>query len=367
MLRLLAALTAALTVTLSAFAAAAEQPAAFDAAIFDAAVFDSVVARFAKDSQFSGVVLVADQGRPIYRQAFGLANREWSVPMTPGTRFRVASVTKTFTALLIMQAMQAGKLKPGTTVASVLPEYAQRSFAGVTIDQLLTYSSGLPTTDQTSGMGPYQQAATPKELIALWANGPLTNAPGEKFAYKNLDYLLLGRVLEAVEGTSFRSLLDQRIVQPLGLDDTGYLDSARLLPRLASAYFVDDDDKSGTLHPDLPYYPENYDAAGAMYSTADDLLKFDSALRTTRLLDPEHTARMLEPHEALGHVAYGFWVYPCSAAGEKTHCAERQGSILGSNALWLRDLDRGRSYIVLANDNRADLQKLKGLLLGLKP
>lgn len=327
-----------------------------------AASFATVVGDFAKASRFRGVVLVADHGKPVYRQAFGLANEEWRQPNTVRTRFRIASVTKTFTAVLVMQAVEAGRLHLDAPISTWLPAYADQPFAAVTVDELLTYASGLSDRDQTEGMTPYQQPLDAAAFVARFGSGPLQSPPGSRFAYKNIDYRLLEQLLEAVEGKPFATLVAERIAAPLGLRDTAVLRSGDLVQRLASAYVVDEADATATLRADPPYFPESFGAAGGMRSTVDDLLRFDTALREQRLLNAQSTATMLRPHEALGYVAYGFWTYPCSVAGRDTRCAERQGAIQGSNALWLRDLDHGRSFIVLSNSSEADLQKLKGLL-----
>ncbi|WP_293003382.1 serine hydrolase [Nevskia sp.] len=356
--RRLAALATAATVALLLPTQAAEPPAA-------AARFDQAVRAFAKDSHFSGVVLVADDGRPVYRQAFGLANREWRQPNRLDTRFRIASVTKTFTAVLVLQSVEAGRLTLDTTLAEVLPETAAQPFGKVTIHQLLTYSSGLPDTDQTTGFALYQQRLSAAEFVARVAVGDPVTAPGTAFKYKNLDYRLLERVLETVEGQPFPALVAARIAQPLGLRNTFALASEAIVPNLASAYFVDDD-QPGVLRADPPCFPETYGAAGSLVSTVGDLLAFDAALRTHRLLNAESTRVMLTSNPSLGYVAYGFWVYPCQVGGQATECAERQGSIAGSNALWLRDLRHGRSFIVLSNSNEADLQTLKGVLSAIR-
>lgn len=340
--------------------AAAAGPAGAPAA--GPAGFDAVVRDFARSQHFRGVVLVADHGKPIYRRAFGLASEEWRQPNRVDTRFRIASLTKTFTAVLVMQAVEAGRLQLDAPLARWLPAYAERPFAAVTVDELLTYASGLSDHDQNDGMRPYQQPLDAAAFVEREAGGPLQSPPASRFAYKNVDYRLLEQLLEAVEGKPFATLVDARIVKPLGLRDTAMLASGDLVPRLASAYVVDADTAPGVLRADPPYFPESFGAAGAMRSTVDDLLRFDSALREHRLLNRQSTDTMLRAHEALGYVAYGFWTYPCSVAGRDTRCAERQGAIQGSHALWLRDLDHGRSFIVLSNSNEADLQKLKALL-----
>ncbi len=324
--------------------------------------FADAVAAFAKTSRFRGVVLVADHGKPIYRQAFGLANEEWQQPNSVQTRFRIASVTKTFTAVLVMHAVEAGRLRLDAPISTWLPAYANQPFAAVTVDELLTYASGLSDRDQTDGMTPYQQPLDAAAFVARLGSGPLQSPPGSRFAYKNIDYRLLEQLLETVEGKPFASLVAERIAKPLGLRDTALLASGDVVPRLAASYVIDEADPTHALRADPPYFPESFGAAGGMRSTVDDLLRFDTALREQRLLNAESTATLLRTHEALGYVAYGFWTYPCSVAGRDTRCAERQGAIQGSNALWLRDLDHGRSFIVLSNSNEADLQKLKGLL-----
>src|SRR5512146_392909 len=183
----------------------------------------------------NGVVLVADHGKVIYQKGFGYANFEWQVPNAPDTKFRIGSVTKPFTAILVLQQVEAGKIRLDAPVNEYLPEYRADTGAKVTIRHLLTHTSGKPTykapqiLEQTSPIGR-------PELVKKWCSGDLEFEPGTSWGYNNCGYLLLGMILERRTGKPYADLLRERILIPVGMNDSGVDASQLFLTKHAYAY-----------------------------------------------------------------------------------------------------------------------------------
>jgi CubicO group peptidase (beta-lactamase class C family) len=174
---------------------------------------------------------------------------------------------------------------------------------------------------------------------------------GKTFDYNNADYIILGKIIERITGKHYDAVLQERILDPLGMRESGMLYQNQIVERLASTYF-----KAGASVPlinDLPVYPENWYAAGGMYSTAADLMKFADALFGGRLLKPATLERMLTP--GLDDYGYGVWVASGTIEGKRRRFAQRPGSIMGANTLLLRFLEDGLTIIILGNTNLTDI------------
>jgi CubicO group peptidase (beta-lactamase class C family) len=215
---------------------------------------DAIVQRYSREGLFQGSVLVADHGKVIYRKAVGLANAEWNVPNTVDTKFRIGSITKQFTAMLILQLLDEGKLRLDGTLGDYLPEYPEGPGRAVTIHQLLTHSSGIPSYTSNPKFFPEESRnpATPTEFIKRFWSLPLDFEPGTRFQYNNSGYFLLGVIIERLTGLSYPDALQQRILTPLGLRNTGYDWSTPLMPRRAGAYSVGLDGPENAPEPCTP-------------------------------------------------------------------------------------------------------------------
>jgi D-alanyl-D-alanine carboxypeptidase len=326
------------------------------------AQLDSMIHAYAREHDFSGTILVARSGQPLYRGSFGVAERAFGTPVDDSTRFRVASITKLFTSVLVMQLHQEGRLDVNATIGTYLPDYPGQGADRVTLHQLLTHTSGLENFDREksfqeaveNGLERYQKPHTTDALLARCCSGPLAGQPGAAFDYNNADYIVLGKVIERVTGKPYTQALEERILAPLGMRATGMMRYDTILPRLASSYFYPDDTGKGI--PDLPGYWENWWAAGGMYSNAPDLLVFADALfGGDRLLGEDARRRLLTP--VLDEYGYGLWSYSFERSGTRYRVAKRPGSIMGANAVLYRLLDQNATIILLANTNRADLDR----------
>jgi len=293
---------------------------------------------------FSGVVLLAEDGQPVYQQARGHADAAAKLPLTPETPMRIASMTKAFTAVLVMQLIEAGQWTEETTIAEVLPELAVKRAKKTTVADLLLHRSGLPQGTAAH----YKAEHSAAEMVALAVQDGRYGKRGT-FRYSNTDYLLLGLMLEAATGQSFAELLQSRIFDPVGMTQTGLArhDQAGL----ALGY---QRDEAGDFQPEAAYFIQNGQAAAAMYSTAGDLLRFDQALYTDQLLQPKTIAQMYTSHPELGYVAFGSWVYDYYFLPASPRLVERRGQLPGFNHVFIRAPDQRKTLLVLSNNDQFD-------------
>ena len=317
---------------------------------------------------FSGTVLVERKGAVILHEGFGIANRAFGVRASSDTRYKIASITKAFTSVLVLQLVDEGKVDLEAPIRAYLPDYQGEGAGRVTVHQLLNHTSGIENFDRvttfeeavTKGIPSYQLPHTSAELLRDYASGKLAHEPGESFDYNNADYVILGRLVEHATGLSWEEALKQRILTPLGMANTGVLYQRDVVPRLAATYL-----KVAEGQPfinDLPVYPENWYAAGAMYSTTGDLRRFAQALFGGRLLKPETLKSMLTP--GLDEYGYGIWIRDVRTGGRTRRVAQRPGQIMGANTVLLRYLDDDVTIIVLGNTSATNVDALAYALAG---
>jgi len=318
-----------------------------------------MIEEYAAKHDFNGTVLVAHNGKTILRRNFGLADRAFRVPFTASSKFKIASITKLFTAVLILQLQEEGRLDLHAPIQRYLPDYEGAGGARVTLHNLLNHTSGIRNSDQvktyeeaaTKGIEMYQLPHTPTELLAKYASGNLVHEVGKEFDYNNAEYIILGIIAERITGKPYATLLKDRILDPAGMTASGMLFQRRILTGLAPTYMRARDGDS--LINDMPVYPENWYAAGAMYSTAADIRKFADALFGSRLLKQESLRLMLRP--GLDEYGYGLWVSAQKIGGKMHPVAHRPGRIMGANVVLLRYLNDGVTVIILSNTNLTDI------------
>ncbi len=240
----------------------------------------------AAEDAFSGVLLVAHGDEVLLQRVWGLADRDAGTPVTLDTRFRLGSMNKMFTAVAVLQLVEAGTLSLEGSVGQSLPGYPNADIAKVTLRQLLTHAGGTgdifgPAFDQHR-----LSLKTHDDYIRLYgARGP-THPPGQAHEYSNYGYVLLGAIIERASGLSYEDYVARHVFAPAGMHDTGALPEDVDVPGRARAYTHKDGawvDAAATL-------PYRGTAAGGGYSTAADLLKFARALRAGTLLSPASLA-----------------------------------------------------------------------------
>jgi len=314
-----------------------------------------------KKRNFNGAVLIARNGKIDYIKYTGLANRHYNIPFSGKTRFHIFSVTKTFTAVLIMQLYEQGKINLDSTIAAYYPEYKGEAARKITIRNLLTYSSGRYLKDMDLKFYPeaYDQNLWPVDtFINRYCSEKLIDTPGTKFNYSNGDFIILGRIIEKIYKKPFEVVLREKILGPLKMLNTDYLHHEDIIPNLDEAYFNKGDNVDSLIMP-TNYYIDNYFSAGAMYSTAQDLLIFDQAIFNHTLLKKTTVDTMLTSYPKLGDVALGFWVYPKKIGKTNTIFAERQGGGYGNESNWVHLIDKGITLILLSNTETVELNKMR--------
>ena len=322
---------------------------------------DAFIEAYAKEHGFNGSILIQKDGEVRFARSFGLANIPFKVPNTPQTKYKIASITKVFTSVLILQLYEQGKIDLNRTIGAYLPDYAGEGKDKVTLHQLLNHTSGIANFDTVtdmetalkSGIPVYQTPFTSDQLLEKFSSGRLVNPPGKVFDYNNADYVVLGKIVERIHGNTYEQVLRDRILQPLKLENTGMLHQSDVLDGLADTYFYRDDLKA--MVNDLPVYPENWYAAGGMYSTVNDVLAFSNALFGGKLLEKDTLALMFKA--GLDDYGYGLWAYGMKIEGRTHRVVKRPGQIMGAQAQLFRFLDDDVTIVILGNTGTTDLDE----------
>jgi len=321
--------------------------------------FQAVVTQYYQAQHFNGVVLVATDGKIDFLSSMGVANRSTGEALTPQTTFKIASMTKAFTALMIMKLYEEGRIQLEATIGHYLPKYSGAGKDQVTIHQLLTYSSGIENQAEPLGMASYQTQKTLDDYIRTYCSGKLVYTPGEKSTYSNTEYILLQQIIETVSGKKYEQYLHEIILDPLKMTHTGVLHSEVKIPTLTPSYTYDEVQK--TFADDAPYYSENYFGAGCMYATVEDMLLFSTALFGHQILSESTMKKMLEIHEDLGYTAYGLW--GSSGWGTfKEPFYYRTGGILGATSNWITTLDTHKTILIMSNTDATNLYEMSEAL-----
>ena len=298
----------------------------------------------AKD-EFSGSVLIARGGKPFFEGAWGMADREKKIPNRPDTSYNLASIGKIFTQVAIAQLAWQGKLTLNDTVAKYLPDLPVPSSDKITIQQLVTHSSGMGDIfGEKYSDTPPASLKRLSDYVPIFAGVPLQFPPGEGNSYSNAGYVVLGLIVEKVSGKEFHEYLRENIFGPAGMSDTGPYEPNVAIPNRAIGYTRQAPGAAGSPQPVIAKLPARNSSAGGSRSTSRDLLKFDQALRADKLLPRQ----------------WGDWIFsnkpasPHRAPGEKAEgrggMAIAGGSPGVSTAMSMNNGD-GTTAIVLANQD----------------
>ena len=297
-----------------------------------AQAFQKVMQPYVDARTFMGSVLVARKGKIIFNHSYGMADLEWSVPNSPTTRFNIASMTKQFTAAAILLLEDRGKLKTSDPVKKYLPD-APSSWDNITIYHLLTHTSGI-----SDDAAKYQPG--PPELL-LFNDLPLDFQPGERWSYTNLGYIVLGYLLERVVRQSYEAFVQENLFKPLGMNDSGMFSYVTVIPRRASGYWPGRD---GIENAERPDFRLGF-SAGSLYSTTEDLLRWEEGLFGGKLLSAASLHKMITPFK--GDYACGLYVRRVNG-----HLMiEHDGNNIGFNADMAYYPEESIAVIVLANLN----------------
>jgi CubicO group peptidase (beta-lactamase class C family) len=300
-------------------------------------------------------IAVVKDGKPLHVDGYGVANLEWDCPIRPNTVFRLASITKQFTATAIMLLEHQGKLRLDDSITNYLPYYPTHERT-ITITHLLNHTSGIKSYTSLDNF--MQDIAkkdlSPAELLPYFKDLPLDFEPGTRFLYNNSAYHLLGLIIEKIEEMSYEQFIQQHIFEPLGMKDSYYMHNETIIPRRASGYTKTKEGyrQAEYLNMMIPY------AAGSLGSTVEDLIRWNAALREERLIDKATQDRMYTPVQlADGNTEeYGFGFGTTSYKGHRL--VHHGGGIPGFHTFIARFIDDKAMIAVLANCPEIEVEKI---------
>jgi CubicO group peptidase (beta-lactamase class C family) len=309
---------------------------------------NSLVGTYYQNGVFNGVVLVSKKGQIIYKKAFGMADREWNIPITIDSKFKIASLSKSFTALAVLQLVQEGKIRLDGTIKDYIPDYSGRAGDSITIRNLLTHTSGI-----RSNLEPKEELVqqrlyhTLRDMVKYAESADLLFKPGTKFGYSNFGYNILAYIVEIVTGKPFHIVLKEKIFDPAGMINSSQYDNNLVEKKLVKGYEykllygyrnADFVDASLTVGP------------GGLISTAGDLELFDRAMYSQKLLSNKYLAWIFTPNKP-GNYGYGWFISKKALPGNNDSIiiADHAGSIDGFGSYMARIMSDSLFVVVLKN------------------
>lgn len=323
---------------------------------------DSLMNLFHEHNNFSGTVLLARNGEVLFSRGYGHASIEHNIPNDPETKFRIASISKQFTSMLVMQKVSEGSMKLEDPIRKYIPDYPAPQGDVVTIHHLLSHTSGFPHYAGIPDFFPLygRKAFEHREFVELFWDLDLLYEPGTGYTYSSFGYYLLGYILEEVSGKPFDRLLRERILDPLGMEDTGIVDHREILLNKATGYdfmlngfvLAEFRDLSTAL------------ATGDMYTTPLDMVKWDRALREHRLLEKRYQDMLFSPN--LNGYGYGWSVgYRPLAEGDSIWFAQHTGGTNGFTSIGTRLPRDGYYILVFCNTRPGEIRPIEAGIVSL--
>lgn len=310
-------------------------------------------------NNFHGIVLVAKDGKILLNKGYGMSDFDQGIKNTSQTRFPIGSMTKQFTAMAVMQLVEKGLINEQDKLSKYIPDFPNGN--DITIYNLLTHTSGLAIYNQLPEfleMKP-KDAENPQNIINLIKNKPLNFKPGTKFEYCNTGYFLLGYIVEKVSGMSYEDYLEKNIFKPLNMNDTGagYNGNEKMYNAKGYIGYLDI----------MPISDEltlrGIHGAGELYSTVEDLYRWDKALDTEKLVSKKtmdkifsKSVKMSENGKA--YYGYGWMIYD----GEYGHEEYHAGNVMGFSSNIERYTDKDLTIIILTNLRAYDCDSLNSTL-----
>jgi len=296
-------------------------------------------------------VIVVKNGQTIFRKGYGIANLELNIPIKPEMVFRIASLTKQFTAAAIMMLAEQGKLAVSDEITKFIPTYPTRG-KKITIENLLTHTSGIKDYIETLWPQRMREDLTVEQLINVFKDVPLNFEPGARLAYSNANYVLLGAIIEKVSGKRYAEFIEEDIFKPLGMKHSYYEINQLIVPNRVSGYAQT---KEGYVS--APFISmSQLRAAGALMSSVDDLAIWDEAFYSEKLLKRASIERIFTSYKLASgesvNYGYGWEVWQFEGRTVASH----GGGINGFSAYVLR-IPQDHIYIaILSNDRTAEVQ-----------
>lgn len=302
-----------------------------------------------QNDQFTGTVLIAKEGKKLFQTAVGMADLNWNIKNTATTKYLLASITKQFTALAILQLEEQGKIRVDDRLCGYL-DNCPADWKDITIHQVLTHSSGI---QNISSLPEWDEQLAPLPLskdsvVSLVYKLPLLFAPGTKYRYSSSGYFLLGLIIEKVSGKTYEAFLAEHIFRPLNMSSTGNIHSQAIIPNMARGYYWA---MNRFINAHNEHFISGF-ACGNLYSTVDDLLKWDQALYTNSLVSKATFEKMMTPY--INNYGYGWNVRTLHNRNAQFH----SGSSVGFSTFILRIPEDKLTIIVLSNSDEASASRV---------
>ncbi len=333
---------------------------------------DELLTAYNQKGQFDGNILIAKGTKVVYSKQYGLANRQFKVPITETTRFQIGSITKLYTAIMILKLQEQGNLNIDSTVYHYVPDLFPKCNKFITLKQLLLHVSGLSKEKVAAYKSPYSIT----DFIHKNIPDTLLTKPGTKYLYNNVNYILLGAVIEQVTGKKWKQVLDEMIIQPLGLVNTGVANTDSVISNLAYGYhnYSFGSLPASPLRNDGFIYLENYATAAAIYTTPRELFKLHLAIADNKIINKASKALMYTPETALGKVesrdyfeTMGSYIASKSfkADQQPVTVIQRAGNVNGFNAIYLQLPESGETVIIFCNTDANNTYKIADQIVAL--
>jgi len=301
------------------------------------------------ESQFNGVISIEYDTNPLLSEGFGMANFEHQVPNTTKTRFRIASITKQFTAVAILQLVDRGFLKLHDPITLVLPNFPNGD--QITIHHILTHTSGIPNFALEMDFYDVLHAESVEDaLIDLFMNEPLQFDPGSQFAYSISGFLVLGKIIEKITGISYEEYIRINIFEPLGMLNSGFDHWQQIVEGRANAYEMRNGEIVNADFIDMRIAG----AGGGLYSTIEDLHLFNHALKNGDIISPEAVELMFGNQFTIvegAYCGYGIFLQYDDHFGKKRHRQYHAGGGVGVRSMNIYLPDDKLTITMISNVN----------------
>lgn len=325
-------------------------------------IFDDIIDQAAEKFSFSGVVSVTRYDEPLYARAFGFRNDREQLPNGVDTRFGIASGTKAFTALGIALLQQQGRLRFNTPIAEIDKTFHSFIHPEATIGQLLDHTSGvydyydeeiITDFDEFQVEIPWYALKTPSDYLPLFLGKPMKHEPGQRFAYSNGGYILLGIVIERLTGMTYQEFIQDEVLIPLGMNASGFFAFDELPSNTALGYL------EGGNQLNIFKLPIIGSSDGGMYTTAEDLLRFWQGLFTQRVIQRNLADRLTDGHIKIhDHTQYGYGFYRARVGGQWYHAIVGCDAGVGFDSRYLPEQDLVISVLSNRSYGEAKLKRV---------
>ena len=309
-------------------------------------IIDSLMNNYYHSGEFNGSILVAKNGETILKKGYGYANFEWSIPNSSKTKFHIGSLTKQFTSMLIMQLVEEQKLDLNAKISNYLPAFNESIADSISIFHLLTHTSGLFDYTSEEFWGDSVKLFHNRDYILdNYCRRGLKFVPGTQFDYSNAGYFILGVIIETSTGKNFEDVLHERILNPLGMKNTGMFNPSKIVRESATGYLKSNDKLQRAPYLDL----RNVFSAGGMYSTVEDLFLWDKALYSETLITSKYKDMLFKPY--LNNYGFGWGIldYKLENSGKSIHVVTHKGAVKGYRSILFRITNNQHTIILLDN------------------